>query len=56
MKQFFLVIGLLLFNISLQAQIVVNENPYPLIVCEDDNDGYAFFDLHQADEDITLGN
>lgn len=56
MKQFFLVIGLLFFNISLQAQIVVNENPYPLIVCEDDNDGYAFFDLHQADEDITLGN
>lgn|SRR5690554_177655 len=56
MKRFLLVVGLLFLSIALQAQIVVNENPYPLIVCEDDHDGYAFFDLHQADEDITLGN
>ena len=56
MKKLLFFIGILFFSIAVQAQIGVNENPYPLIVCDDDNDGYAYFDLHQADADITLGN
>lgn len=56
MKKLLFFIGILFFSIAVQAQIVVNENPYPLIVCDDDNDGYAYFDLHLADADITLGN
>lgn len=56
MKKLTFFIGILFFSISIQAQIVVNENPYPLIECDDDGDGYAYFNLHQADADISLGD
>ena len=56
MRHILLFFGILLFTISIQAQPVVNENPYPLIECEDDGDGFAPFDLQQADADITLGD
>lgn len=36
--------------------IIVNQNPDALEVCDTDNDGFALFDLHQADIEITLGD
>ncbi len=56
MKQILLFIGILFSGFALHAQIDINIDPDPLVVCDDNNDGYAFFDLHQADQDITLGN
>lgn len=55
MNKLLLFIGFLLASISISAQ-AVNENPYPLIECEDDTDGFAYFNLHHADADITSGN
>jgi|GEM_PF-4321224 hypothetical protein len=55
MKKLLLFIGILVSSISVFAQ-VVNENPYPLIECEDVTDGFAYFNLHQADSDISMGN
>lgn len=55
MKKLLLFIGILVSSISVFAQ-VVNENPYPLIECEDVTDGFAYFNLHQADPDISMGN
>lgn len=54
MKHLLLFIGILFSGMVLQAQIVVNENPDPLVVCDDDTDGFAQFILHDADDDITL--
>ncbi|MEZ4777785.1 MAG: choice-of-anchor L domain-containing protein [Flavobacteriaceae bacterium] len=34
----------------------INPNPEPLILCDDDNDGFTFFDLSLADFDITGGD
>lgn len=56
MKHLLLFIGILFSGMALQAQIVVNNNPDPLVVCDVNNNGFAFFDLHQADADITLGD
>src|SRR5690554_1367292 len=56
MKQILLFIGILFSGFALHAQIDINIDPDPLVVCDDNNDGYAFFDLHQADQNITLGN
>lgn len=36
--------------------IIVNQNPDALRLCDTDNDGFAPFQLHQADADITLGD
>src|SRR5690606_22557737 len=38
------------------SPIIVNQNPNGLQVCDTDNDGFAQFQLHQADADITLGD
>lgn len=56
MKKLLLLLGILFFSIAIQAQIVVNNDPYPLIECDDNNDGFALFNLHEADADITLGD
>ncbi len=56
MKKFILFVGILFFSISTHAQLIVNNNPYPLIECDDDGDGFAFFNLHLADADIAMGN
>lgn len=56
MKKFVFLVGILFFGSAVQAQVIVNPNPDPLVVCDENNNGYAFFDLHQADADITLGN
>src|SRR5690554_6927654 len=44
------------FQIILDDPPVVNEDPSPLVVCDLDNDGYASFFLHDADDDISLGD
>lgn len=56
MKQLLLLIGILFFNISSHAQPNVNENPYPLLECDVNGDGFAYFDLHLADSDINSEN
>lgn len=56
MQKLLLIIGILFFGLSVQAQLVVNENPYPLIQCDVNNNGLAYFDLHLADWDISFGN
>lgn len=56
MKKLLLFIGIVFAGFTLQAQVVVNPNPNPLYSCDDNNDGFAFFDLQQADADITLGD
>lgn len=56
MKKFILLFSFLILSISIHAQIIINEQPDALVVCDDDNDGYAEFNLHQADADITLGD
>lgn len=56
MKKIILFVGILFVGITVQAQITVNENPYPLIECDDNDDGFAYFNLHQADADIALGD
>src|SRR5690554_7486106 len=55
MRNILLFMGIVFCGITLQAQIVVGP-PNPLMACDDDNDGFAAFDLHQADADITLGD
>src|SRR5690554_109396 len=44
------------FDIELEDPPLVNFTPSPLIVCDTDNDGFAFFNLHDADLDISLGD
>ncbi|QAA83119.1 T9SS type A sorting domain-containing protein [Aequorivita sp. H23M31] len=56
MKHILLFFTILFFTTAIQAQPVVNENPYPLFECDINNNGFAYFDLHQADGDITLGD
>lgn len=56
MKKILLFVGILFVAVNVQAQINVNENPYPLIECDDNGDGFAYFNLHQADADIALGD
>lgn len=56
MKHIVLIIGILFYCMTLQSQIVVNENPDPLVICDENNDGFGFFNLHDADDDITLGD
>ena len=56
MRHLLLFIGILFSGMALHAQIDVNENPDPLVVCDDDNNGFAYFNLHDADADITLGD
>lgn len=56
MQKLLLFIGILLSGLALHAQIVVNEDPYPLIQCDVNNNGLAYFDLHLADADISFGN
>ncbi|MCR9183192.1 MAG: choice-of-anchor L domain-containing protein, partial [Flavobacteriaceae bacterium] len=34
----------------------VNPTPSPLILCDDDNNGFGLFTLSDADDDITLGD
>lgn len=55
MKKLLLFIGIAFIGFTFQAQVIVN-TPNPLTACDDNNDGFAFFDLHQADADITLGD
>lgn len=54
MKNLLLFIGIAFIGFTFQAQVIVN-TPNPLTACDDDNDGFAFFDLNQADADITMG-
>ena len=56
MKKIIFFVVILVVGITVQAQITVNENPYPLIECDDNGDGFAYFNLHQADADIALGD
>ncbi|MGB3342991.1 MAG: T9SS type A sorting domain-containing protein [Aequorivita sp.] len=56
MKRLLLFIGILFFSISIQAQPIVNENPFPLLECDVNNNGFAYFDLHVADADISMGD
>ena len=56
MKHLLLFIGILFTGMALQAQVVVNNNPDPLVVCDDNNNGFAPFDLQQANGDITLND
>ncbi len=44
------------FNIEMDLPPIVNMTPTPLIVCDSNNDGFASFDLHLVDEDITMGD
>ncbi len=44
------------FEIIMEFPPNANPNPAPLIVCDTDNDGYAPFNLHDADDDITMGD
>lgn len=44
------------FEIIMDTPPVINPDPAPLVVCDPDNDGFAPFDLHLADGDITLGD
>ncbi len=43
-------------EIIVDSPPLVNATPEPLIVCDSDNDGYAPFNLHDADDDITMGD
>ncbi|HLV91922.1 MAG TPA: CARDB domain-containing protein, partial [Aequorivita sp.] len=43
-------------EIIVNSPPLVNFTPSPLIVCDTDNDGFAFFNLHDADLDISLGD
>ncbi|WP_189342898.1 CARDB domain-containing protein, partial [Ulvibacter litoralis] len=42
--------------INVDIPPVVNGAPEPLVICDGNNDGFAFFTLHDADVDITLGD
>ncbi|SDE30221.1 hypothetical protein SAMN05421855_1011, partial [Ulvibacter litoralis] len=44
------------FDILMDTPPVVNGAPEPLVICDGNNDGFAFFTLHDADVDITLGD
>ncbi len=44
------------FNIIIENSPIINPNPLPLVVCDTDNDGFAFFDLTLANDDITFGD
>src|SRR5690606_307515 len=44
------------FQIFLNTPPEVNPDPLPLIICDTGNDGYGLFNLHDADEDITMGD
>ncbi|MEL6812119.1 MAG: hypothetical protein AAFP76_12370, partial [Bacteroidota bacterium] len=44
------------FTIFVDTPPVINTTPPPLIVCDGDNDGFAEFDLTQADFSITAGD
>ncbi|WP_026449781.1 T9SS type A sorting domain-containing protein [Aequorivita capsosiphonis] len=56
MKRFLLFFVFSIISLSSHSQIIVNPEPDPLMVCDEDNDGFAQFILHDADDDITLGN
>ncbi|QAA81808.1 T9SS type B sorting domain-containing protein [Aequorivita sp. H23M31] len=43
-------------DIIIDSPPLVNTTPEPLILCDSDNDGYAPFTLHNADDDITMGD
>ncbi|SDW44326.1 hypothetical protein SAMN05216556_105165, partial [Aequorivita viscosa] len=44
------------FEIVMELPPNVNPTPLDLITCDTDNDGYAPFNLHDADDDITNGD
>ncbi|AFL81945.1 hypothetical protein Aeqsu_2488 [Aequorivita sublithincola DSM 14238] len=56
MKLFLLFFTFLTISHSVYAQIIVNENPTPLAVCDNNNDGFEQFTLHDKDEEIQNGN
>ncbi|CAM3506467.1 T9SS type A sorting domain-containing protein [Aequorivita lipolytica] len=56
MKLFLLFFTFLTISLSVNAQIIVNENPTPLAVCDNNNDGFEQFTLHDKDEEIQNGN
>ncbi|MDP2687962.1 MAG: T9SS type A sorting domain-containing protein [Aequorivita sp.] len=45
----------IVFSVSTQAQIIVNPPVANLVACDDNDDGFAWFDLTLQDEVITLG-
>lgn len=46
---------IIVFSVSSNAQIIVNPPVANLVVCDDDNDGFAWFDLSFQTPVITLG-
>ncbi|MCR9182704.1 MAG: hypothetical protein NXH73_07235, partial [Flavobacteriaceae bacterium] len=44
------------FDIILDIPPTINPTPTPLILCDDDNNGFGLFTLSDADDDITLGD
>ncbi|CAM3506375.1 T9SS type A sorting domain-containing protein [Aequorivita lipolytica] len=54
MKRFILLL-FIVFSVSANAQIIVNPPVANLVVCDDDNDGFAWFDLSFQTPVITQG-
>ena len=50
-------IELVNFDIIVVESDIINTNPTPLVVCDDDNDGFSnIFNLNLRDEEISLNN